>query len=70
MVNPFMTEAVIILGKSVDWFLYDNGLRHERVLTSLIRYIYINFHSYGPIELGDHSRKSLNVDRKFIKFKT
>ena len=24
--NPFMTEAVII-----DWFLYDNGLRHERV---------------------------------------
>ena len=24
-----MTEAVII----IDWFLYDNGLRHERVLT-------------------------------------
>ena len=23
--NPFMMEAVI------DWFLYDNGLRHERV---------------------------------------
>ena len=28
MINPFMTEAVI---KSMDWFLYDNGLRHERV---------------------------------------
>ena len=26
--NPFMTEAV---SKSMDWFLYDNGLRHERV---------------------------------------
>ena len=28
-----MTEAVIIylLCKSMDWFLYDNGLRHERV---------------------------------------
>ena len=26
-----MTEAVIILRKSLDWFLYDNGLRHERV---------------------------------------
>ena len=33
-----MTEAVIIqnqsiylLRKSMDWFLYDNGLRHERV---------------------------------------
>ena len=27
-----MTEAVIIdlLRKSMDWFLYDNGLRHER----------------------------------------
>ena len=30
LVNSFMTEAVIIR-KSVDWFLYDNGLRHERV---------------------------------------
>ena len=33
-----MTEAVIIQNqsidsprKSMDWFLYDNGLRHERV---------------------------------------
>ena len=27
-----MTEVVIIdlLPKSMDWFLYDNGLRHER----------------------------------------
>ena len=36
--NSFMAEAVIIrnqsiylLRKSMDWFLYDNGLRHERV---------------------------------------
>ena len=36
--NSLMTEAVIIrnqsidlLWKSMDWFLYDNGLRHERV---------------------------------------
>ena len=29
-----MTEAVMkddLLRKSMDWFLYDNGLRHERV---------------------------------------
>ena len=27
-----MAEAVIyLLCKSMDWFLYDNGLRHERV---------------------------------------
>ena len=27
--NSFMTEARL-LRKSMDWFLYDNGLRHER----------------------------------------
>ena len=38
VVNFFMTEAdtyrnqsIDLLGKSMDWFLYDNGLRHERV---------------------------------------
>ena len=32
-VNSFMTEAVIIQKpvKSVDWVLYDNGFRHEKV---------------------------------------
>ena len=30
--NPSMTEAVIIM----DWFLYDNGLRHERVKEQII----------------------------------
>ena len=25
-----MTEAVILLRKSMDWFVYDNGLRHQR----------------------------------------
>ena len=30
--NPFMTEADM-LRKSMDWFLYDIGLRHERVMT-------------------------------------
>ena len=29
--NSFMTEAVIMLHKSMDWFRYHNGLRHERV---------------------------------------
>ena len=34
IVNSFMTEAVIIekpVHQSMDWFLYDDGLRHERV---------------------------------------
>ena len=32
-VNSFMTEVAIIylLCKSMDWFLYDRDLRHERV---------------------------------------
>ena len=30
-----MTEAVI--RKSMDWFLYDNGLRHERVKHSFVK---------------------------------
>ena len=40
--NSFMTEAVIInhsidlLRKSMDWFLYDNELRHERVKSNSI----------------------------------
>ena len=32
VINPFKTEAVIILlRKSMDWFLYDNDFRLERV---------------------------------------
>ena len=38
-VNPFMTEAVGLLRKSMDWFLYDNGLRHERVKWNQITYL-------------------------------
>ena len=36
-----MTEAVIIyylLSKSMDWFLYDDGLRHKRVNVQYITY--------------------------------
>ena len=42
-INFFMTEAVIytnqsidLLYKSMDWFLYDNGLRHERAKLLLV----------------------------------
>ena len=26
-----MTEAIYLGSKSMDWFIYDKGLRHERV---------------------------------------
>ena len=34
-----MTEFVIIQKpvQSMDWFLYDNGLRHERVKPALVK---------------------------------
>ena len=32
--NPFMTEAV---SKLMDWFLYDNGLRHDRVTVVVLK---------------------------------
>ena len=31
-----METSIDLLRKSVDWFLYDNGLRHERVKQSNI----------------------------------
>ena len=31
MRNSVYTQSIDLLRKSVDWFLYDNGLRHERV---------------------------------------
>ena len=33
MFNSFMTDRANLQRKSVDWFLYDNGPRHERVNT-------------------------------------
>ena len=27
----YRNQSIDLLGKSMDWFLYDNGLRHERV---------------------------------------
>ena len=41
--NPFMTKDVIIKKPvidlqsiSMDWFLYDNGLRHETVKANFV----------------------------------
>ena len=28
---PYRNQSIDLLRKSMDWFLYDNGLRHERV---------------------------------------
>ena len=36
MEYSFLVESIDLLRKSMDWFLYDNGLRHERVKTKII----------------------------------
>ena len=36
-IKPFEApQRNMKISKSVDWFLYDNGLRHERVKSSLL----------------------------------
>ena len=34
MEYSFLVESIDLLRKSMDWFLYDNDLRHERVKTN------------------------------------
>ena len=34
-------STLVLLAKSMDWFLYDNGLRHERVK------MFINFNDFS-----------------------
>ena len=46
--NPFMTEAV---SKSMDWFLYDNGLRHDRV-----KYSYQNGYVKSSSSISDFQK--------------
>ena len=33
---PYRKQSIDLQSKSVDWFLYDNGLRHERVNSIII----------------------------------
>ena len=32
----YRNQSIDLLRKSMDWFLYDNGLRHERVKTAKV----------------------------------
>ena len=34
----YRNQSIDLLRKSMDWFLYDNGLRHERVKSIEIKY--------------------------------
>ena len=45
----YRNQSIDLLGKSVDWFLYDNDLRHERVKTYQKMYIFGPYFEY-PIK--------------------
>ena len=36
----YRNQSINLLFKSVDWFLYDNGLRHERVKSLDVKNLY------------------------------
>ena len=61
-VNSFMTEAVIIQ-KPVHWFLYGNGLRHERVKAEklLTLTIICNFLQQGNVPKSEKLIKIVNI---------
>ena len=40
----YRNQSIDLLRESMDWYLYDNGLRHERV--SKTRFIWKNFEKY------------------------
>ena len=39
----YRSQSIDLLSKSVDWFLYDNGLRLERVKTKLTCFVFLYF---------------------------
>ena len=39
---PYRNQSIDLLNKSIDWFLYDNGLRHERVNSGILIRIYFS----------------------------
>ena len=40
---PYRNQSIDLRSKSVNWFLYDNGLRHERVKWSDNKWYYWNW---------------------------
>ena len=53
----YRNQSIDLLRKSVDWFLYDNGLRHERVKQNcqILVMSRITFHSLS-FEVDDCSQ--------------
>ena len=63
--NSFMTESSITY-KSMDWFLYDRDLRHERVnallLVCIHQYIFLNYDKIIDIYAFKYPRGMLSIN--------
>ena len=46
--------SIDLLRKSMDWLLFDNSLRHERVKRSITVFQYFLIFSEGLVFLGEH----------------
>ena len=64
----YRSQSIHLLCKSIDWFLYDNGLRHERVNDNVDKKQRI---SILDISRSSHQRCSVEkgVLRNFAKFR-
>ena len=53
----YRNESIDLESKSIDWFLYDNGLRHERVkflvnlLVGDLQFYYTFKHTFDRVPL-------------------
>ena len=57
----YRTQSIVLVGKSMDWFLYDNGLRHEIVKSKDFLYkIFMNIF-YKTELLRRYRLKNLNL---------
>ena len=57
----YRNQSIDLLCKSMDWFLYDNGLHHERVKTNESRYIAL-------FVVGKSIEKLLSIDYFNVHF--
>ena len=48
-VLSYRNQSIDLQGKSIDWFLYDGGLRHERELNYEPKIIPIKLTHFIPI---------------------
>ena len=55
----YRNQSIDLQSKSMDWFLYDNGLRLERV-NCFVRYLYAIHHGLGASNISKTNKAYLS----------